>query len=224
MKTGKLVIVGDGEFAEIAYEYFTQDSSYEVVGFAVEHAYLNRTQLFELPIVAFEDIESVFPPGKHDVFVAITYTQLNRVRARLFQSARNKGYTLARYVSSHAFVWRNVTLGENVFIFENNVIQYHVSIGDNVILWSGNHIGHRSVIEPHCYLASHVVVSGYCRIGEYSFLGVNATLADRVTIGRDGLIGAGAVILRDTEPAMIYRAASAVPAKVTSLRCYGVKE
>lgn len=35
-KEKKLVIVGSGEFAEIAYEYFTYDSEYEVVGFAVE--------------------------------------------------------------------------------------------------------------------------------------------------------------------------------------------
>ena len=33
--TNKLLIVGDGAFAEVAYEYFTEDSEYEVVGFAV---------------------------------------------------------------------------------------------------------------------------------------------------------------------------------------------
>jgi hypothetical protein len=31
----KLVVLGDGAFAEIAYEYFTHDSEYEVVAFAV---------------------------------------------------------------------------------------------------------------------------------------------------------------------------------------------
>jgi ssRNA-specific RNase YbeY (16S rRNA maturation enzyme) len=36
----RLVIVGDSEFAEIAYEYFTYDSPYEVVAFSVEKEYL----------------------------------------------------------------------------------------------------------------------------------------------------------------------------------------
>ena len=40
-KTRKLVIVGAGEFGEIAYEYFTFDSEYEVVAFAVEKAFKN---------------------------------------------------------------------------------------------------------------------------------------------------------------------------------------
>ena len=55
-----------------------------------------------------------------------------------------KGYAAATYVSSRAFVWHNVVLGDNVFIFESNVVQHHASIGNDVILWSGNHIGHRA--------------------------------------------------------------------------------
>ena len=56
-KNRKLVIVGDSAFAEIAYEYFTHDSPYEVVAFAVEQAHLKRSELFGLPVVAFETID-----------------------------------------------------------------------------------------------------------------------------------------------------------------------
>jgi sugar O-acyltransferase (sialic acid O-acetyltransferase NeuD family) len=223
-KSRKLVIVGDGEFASIAHEYFTHDSAYEVAGFAVEQAFRKQEEYCGLPVVGFEEVERHFPPDRYEAYVAITYTQLNRVRARLYAAAKAKGYRAASYVSSRAFVWRNVTLGDNVFIFEGNVIQHHAAIGDDVVLWSGNHIGHRTVIEPHCYISSHVVISGYCRVGAYSFIGVNATLADRVTVGRDGFIGAGSLILKDTEPGTIYRAAPAEPAKVGSLRFMGVKD
>ena len=40
----KLVIVGDGEFAEIAYEYFTYDSELEVAGFVVEKDYKSHSR------------------------------------------------------------------------------------------------------------------------------------------------------------------------------------
>jgi sugar O-acyltransferase (sialic acid O-acetyltransferase NeuD family) len=175
-------------------------------------------------VVPFEEIELNFDPNHHKVFVAVTYAQLNRVRARLYLQAKLKGFELASYVSSHAFVWRNAVIGENVFIFENNVIQHFVSIGNNVVLWSGNHIGHGAVIEDHCYLASHVVVSGFCRIQESSFVGVNVTIADRVTIARDCFIGAGCVITKDTDPGKIYYAAPAQVAKVGSLRFMKVKD
>src|SRR5262245_37536426 len=145
-----LVIVGDGEFAEIACEYFTHDSPFRVAGFAVERDFLRRDTLFDLPVVPFEDVEQHFPPESHDAFVAVTYTQLNRVRTRLYHAAKAKGYRPASYISSRAFVWRNATVGENCFIFEQNVVQYHAQVGNNVVLWSGNHVGHRSVIHDNC--------------------------------------------------------------------------
>ena len=218
-----LVIIGAGEFAEIAFEYFSNDSPYEVVGFAVERDYLSRNSIAGLPVVSYEELEILFPPERHSAFVAVTYTQLNRVRARLYRETKRKGYECARYVSSHAFVWHTVSLGDNVFIFENNVVQHGVQVGNNVVLWSGNHIGHRTEIGDHCYLASHVVVSGYCKIGESSFLGVNATLANNITIGKDCLIGAGAIILKDAPANTVYRGSPSEASKVNSFRFFRIE-
>lgn len=224
MDPKKLVIVGAGEFAEIAYEYFTHDSPHEVVAFSVDREYIRSDRLFDLPVVAFEELETLYPPDRFAVFVAATYTQLNRVRTRLYRAAKAKGYTCLSYVSSKAFVWHNVQIGENCFIFEMNVLQYHARIGDNVVMWSGNHVGHRAKIADHCFVSSHVVISGYVEIGESCFLGVNSTIADFVKIGRDGIIGAGAVVLKNTEPEKVYRGNPATAAPVSSLRVFNVKQ
>lgn len=217
-----LIIVGAGEFAEIAYEYFTHDSPYTVAGFSVEKEYLTKAELYGLPVVPLEELSTIYPADRFSVFVAVTYTKLNTVRERLFGLLKEQGYQFARYVSSRAFVWHNVTVGDNVFIYENNVVQHHAVIGDNVVLWSGNHVGHQSVIEDHCYLASHVVVSGYCRIGANSFVGVNATFADHVTVGRDCLIGAGALILADVPEDTIVPGVASKPATVSSRRFHRI--
>ncbi len=220
----RLVIVGAGEFAEIAYEYFTHDSPYEVAGFAVEREFLAAERLCGRPVVPFEDVAQHFPPERHSAFVAVTYTRLNRVRARLFAAAREKGYAMARYVSSAAFVWHTAKLGENCFVFEHNVVQHGVEIGDDVVLWSGNHLGHRVRLADHCYLTSHVVVSGYCSIGAYAFLGVNSTLADNVSVGANCLIGAGATVLKDVPDNVIMQGTAATASRATALRFFRVPE
>lgn len=201
-----VVVIGAGENAEIAYEYFTRDSPRAVVGFAVEEAFLSgeNDRLYDLPIVPLERLDQHFAPAEHDAFVAISSTKLNRVRTRLYAQVKDAGYSCASYVSSHAFVWHNVVIGENTFVFEHNVLQHHVSVGDNVVLWSGNHVGHRTSIQDHCFVSSHVVISGYCDIGESSFVGVNACFAEGTKVGRDCVIGAGAVVVRDTEPRGVY--------------------
>jgi sugar O-acyltransferase (sialic acid O-acetyltransferase NeuD family) len=196
-KTKKLVIFGDSAFAEVAYELFTHDSPYEVVAFCVDKAYLQKTELFGLPILAFEEIETQFPPAECDMYVALVYNQLNRIRRAKYLAAKAKNYRLASYVSSRASVWQNVKIGENTFVFEDNTIQPFVKIGNNVVLWSGNHIGHHSSVADHCFISSHVVISGFVNIGESCFLGVNSTFANNIDVGADCLVGAGALVVKN---------------------------
>ena len=222
MKSKKLVIYGIGETADIAYEYFTFDSEYEVVAFTADKAYISEDEHLGLPVIPFENIENVFPPSAVEMFAASTYNKLNRVRTKLYTSAKGKGYTCANYISSKAFVWRNVTIGDNAFILENNVLQHFVSVGNNVVLWSGNHIGHRTIIKDNVYVSSHCVVSGFCEIGEYSFLGVNSTFNDNIKIAKDNIIGSGAVVIKDTEPGVVMVGSPAKPGSKTSYEAFNV--
>lgn len=195
-----LLIVGNSEIAAMAYEYFTHDSPYEVVGFAIGAEYIKEDAFCGLPVRPLDGIEAIHPPSACQAFVAVGDTQLNRVRTELARAMRARGYKLASYVSSAAFVWRNVKIGDNCFILEDNVLQPFVEIGDNVILWSGNHIGHRTVIEDNVFIASHVVISGFCRIGRNTFMGVNATVANQVAIAEDNFIAMSASVARSTKP------------------------
>ncbi|HDM75383.1 MAG TPA: acetyltransferase [Deltaproteobacteria bacterium] len=207
----KTVIVGDSPIAEVAYEYLTYDSCYTVVAFTVDQEFIKRDHMFEVPIVPFEEVDSYYPPNTHKMFVAVGYPQMNRLRAKFFKRAKEKGYALISYISSKAFVWRNVKIGENCFIMENNVIQPFVRIGNNVTIWSGNHIGHHSVIGDNVFIASHAVISGFVEIGEYCFIGVNSTIANNIRVAKNSLLGAGSIILKDTEEGKIYGAKNTVP-------------
>jgi sugar O-acyltransferase (sialic acid O-acetyltransferase NeuD family) len=216
------VIVGDSLFAEIAHEYFTHDSDYEVVAFAVERGFAKHDELAGLPVVDFESLPETHPPAEHDVYVALVYTQMNRLRTRLAGAAKAAGYGLASYVSSNSFVWRNVEIGEHCFVFEDNTLQPFVTLEANVVLWSGNHIGHHSRIRANCFIASHVVVSGSCDIGENTFLGVNTTLVNDITVGRDCWIGPHVVLTRDVPAESFYRPARSDRREETSFELLGV--
>jgi cytochrome c biogenesis protein ResB len=108
-----------------------------------------------------------------------------------------------------------------VFFDENN-LQPFSRLGRNVWLWAGNHVGHHSTIGDHCFLASHVVVSGSVDVGESSFIGVNATIRDNVRIGARNVIGAGVVILADTRDAEVYIGPKTEASRVPSHRLRGI--
>jgi len=202
-----LIIFGLGDIAQIAKYYFETDSEYTPVAFTVESAYMSNDTFEELPVLPFESISETYKPGEVDVFIAVSYADMNRLRERIFHSIKKKGYTLASYISSACTYRSQFPPGENAFIFEDNTIQPFVRIGDNVTLWSGNHIGHHSTIASHNFVSSHVVISGHCQINSHCFLGVNATLAHKVELAKGTLLGAGVVISKNTEENGVYVAA-----------------
>lgn len=213
-----LVIFGSADIAQLAHHYFSTDSNYQVVAFTVDAAYITATEFCGLPVVPFEDLSNLYSPDVYEIFVALSYSKLNQVRKEKYLAAKALGYRLASYVSSHATVLNAGRIGDNCFIFEDNTIQPFVSIGNNVTLWSGNHIGHHSTIEDHCFIASHVVVSGGVVIGEQCFIGVNATLRDHIKIGEKCVIGAGTLLLADAEPEGVYIGTATERSQVSSTK------
>lgn len=216
----QLVIFGQGDIAQIAKYYFETDSDYTPVAFTVESEYLNVDEFEGLPVLPFEKLEETYSNDDVEVFIAVSYAQMNRLRERIFYAVKEKGYRIASYVSSKCSYLSQFSPGENAFIFEDNTIQPFVKIGDNVTLWSGNHIGHHSTIENHNFISSHVVISGHCNIKSNCFLGVNATLAHKVTLAEGTLLGAGVVISKDTEESGVYVAArpTKIPKKSTDIK------
>ena len=212
----KVIIFGIGAFAEVAHYYLTHDSDYEVVAFTINQKYLDQQTFCDLPVIPFEKIETLYPPNEFSLFIAIGYTNMNKSRAKIFDECKKKGYSMISYVNSKATVCDDLTIVENCFILENNVIQPFVTIGNDVILWSGNHIGHHAIISDHCFISSHVVISGFVKIGSRCFLGVNSTIRDEITIADDCLIGANVYIKNNTNPKEIYKSQDSIKLDIYS--------
>lgn len=208
----KIILFGTGDVSQLAKYYFDIDSEHEVVAFTVNESYITENTFENKPLLAFENIESKYPPSEYSMFIALSYSNMNKTREQKYYEAKAKGYELVSYISSKCTYLSQFKTGDNCFVFENNTIQPFVKIGNNVTIWSGNHIGHHSTIENHNFISSHVVISGHCIIESNCFLGVNSTIAHKVKIAKKTLIGAGAVITKNTEEKSIY-----VPAKSIKL-------
>lgn len=193
-----LAIFGTAEIATLARFYFEHDSPYRVVAFTADDEYVKESELEGLPVMPFSDLQRDLPPEECDLHVGLSYQGLNQLRQRKYEQARAAGYRLATYVSSKSSYWpTDLVVGDNCLILEDQTIQPGVRIGNNVMLWSGNHIGHGTEIRDHVYIASQVCISGHCVIGERTFMGVNATTRDFVTIGPDTFVAMDASVVRD---------------------------
>ncbi|NVJ99185.1 MAG: acetyltransferase [Alphaproteobacteria bacterium] len=206
----KVVIFGNGKFAELVGYLVQQDSEYEVVAFTVDRPFIDSDRLLDVPVIAFDEVTDHFPPESYQMLVALGYLQVNGLRERKYTEAKELGYQFISYVSSRASTWPNVHIGENCIIFEQAVLQPFSSLGDNVIVRSSAHVSHHVRVANHAFISAGVTIGGGTTISEFSFVGLNATVRDNITIGPKCFVAAGAAVIADTEDDGLY---IGVPAK-----------
>ncbi|NNC84348.1 MAG: acetyltransferase [Flavobacteriales bacterium] len=202
----KLIIIGTGDYAEMALRYISRDGEVEVVAFTVERDFLSSDDFQGLPVVPFEDLEEHYPTGDHIVIAGIGPNQVNTIRERLFNEAVVKGYEAFTFISSRANVWSEDSVGEGSFVFDGVTIEPEAVIGKNTVLWSNAVVAHHSTIGDHCFLAPGASVSGRIVVKDNCFLGINCTLRDNITVAEKCIIGGGAVIKKDTRAGEVYSA------------------
>jgi sugar O-acyltransferase (sialic acid O-acetyltransferase NeuD family) len=220
----RVVIVGTGETAAIAFEYFSRDSPHEVVAFSTEPKFLTTEVYHNLPVIPLDELANVYSPTETRAYVAVSYIRLNRVRRRLYYAVKAAGFDCVSYVSSNAVVASNVEVGENSFIQEFVVIQRGARIGNNVFLGSGTSVGYGSVIGADCYSSAHATVGHSCTVGSGSFLGAACCVTDGRSVAQDCAIGAGAVIRKDTAVGQVYLGNPARPLPRDSFETFGLND
>ena len=217
MTRKKLFIFGTQNFAEMCHYFFTQDSGYEVAGFTVDAAYLQGDSFKGLPVVAYEELRA--GPLREDIelFVAVGVGKINTLRAQKVEQVQQDGFRLASFVSSRASVPPGFVARPNTMIMDQVNIHPDVEIGTDTIVWSNSRIALKVHVGDHVWITS-AVIGDSTTIGDYSFVGLNATVAPFVKVGSHNLIGAGALITQDTKDYEVYRGQRSRPSKVSSLR------
>jgi acetyltransferase-like isoleucine patch superfamily enzyme len=118
----------------------------------------------------------------------------------------------ANFQTGHSVMIRELNeIGDDVSIGSHSVIEHHVRIGNGVRIHSNVFIPEYSVLEDDAWIGPNVVLTNAAypgsldakaslkgpRVMRGSRIGANATLLPGVTIGRNALVGAGAVVVRD---------------------------
>jgi sugar O-acyltransferase (sialic acid O-acetyltransferase NeuD family) len=193
----EVVLFGLGKIAEVVHYYLTNDGDARVVAFTCDREFVDRDDFLGLPVVPFDEVEDAYPPDRYELFVALAYQQMNRLRASRLAQARSKGYRTPSFIHPQSGAPLDLELGDNCFIMNNVCIQPRVTLGDNVFVWSGALIGHHSTIGDHCWLTSNTSIAGSVTVGRNCFFGLNATVANDLSVGNHCFLGANTLVTKD---------------------------
>jgi len=190
-----LLILGDGvhgmEMAEIVERVNLAAPTWNLLGFISPHDFQPGTERNGYPVLGGADALKDFPD-------AYLIPDNKWPRASAIPHER-----LISLVDPSAFVSRTAQMGRGCVIYPHSFIGLNACLGDYVFALGGCIINHDCVLEDRIVLASGVTLAGSVHVETECYLGQSCTVRQHQRIGRDSLIGMGAVIVRDVPPGSV---------------------
>lgn len=201
MKTRLVILGGPGDgdvVAEAIHHAETAGGDLTLHGF-LNDALEPGTLVAGVPVLGrFEDWVSLaedirFLPVIHKVLE--TPRRVARLRSLALPDVR-----LASVIHPTACVARNVTVGPGSFIASHVTIQPGARLGKIVTIRAGASIGHDAEIGDFAYIGPNATLCGRSTLEEGAHMGPNSVLLDRRSVGAYSLVGIGSAVMKNFPP------------------------
>lgn len=190
----KILIIGAGGHAKVAFDVIRSSSEYTVVGFIDDDPKKKEQEFCGLPILgSVSDLVNEPKNYADEIFIAIGD---NKIRERIFIELKDQ-YKIINAIHSSAIISETVSMGRGILIVAGVIINYDSQIGDGVIVNTGATIDHDNTIGDFVHIAPGVNLAGTVKIGKYSMVGIGSAIIENITIGENTTIGGGSVVIDD---------------------------
>jgi sugar O-acyltransferase (sialic acid O-acetyltransferase NeuD family) len=199
-----IIIIGAGGFArEVAWlieEINLTNREWNLIGFFDENT--NDTKLLNgYKVLNKNDLEN------HTHAYLVVAIGDSETRKKVVN--RYSSFKFATLIHPDVSISSTNRVGEGSIVCKGNIITVNVDIGNHVIVNIDSTIGHDALLEDFVTVLPSVNISGFVKIKECSNIGTGVQIIQERTIGRNSIIGAGSVVVKDIKD---YVVAVGIPA------------
>lgn len=202
MGSDSLVIWGSSGHARVVAEAARASGQWHIVGFVDDVNLDRRGAVFcgATVLGSREALPGLRSRGVRYLFIGFGQ---NHARLRLADELAGQGFEFPALVHPAAAVASDARLGAGVFVGPAAVVSSDVWLGAQTIVNSGAIVEHEGRIAAGVHLGPRSCLAGAVTVGQASWVGAGAVVRDKLTIGRDAVIGMGAVVTRSVPDGLL---------------------
>lgn len=206
----KSVIIGAGKYGEVYLSYL-KEAGVDVVGFLDDDPKIVDRQFGGLPVLGPISTLSTL---KEKYGITSVYCPLgnNKLRVNFLRQAASLGFETPSYIHPSVIISPDVEIGKGVYILLGTQIMPYTKIEDFVMISMNVSIAHHNILKTGTFLSTGCNFGASIVAEENSYCGIGSTVMTGLhRLGKDCLIGAGAVVIKDVPDGAVM---AGVPAKV----------
>lgn len=190
------VIIGAGTQGQV-YASYLKEAGINIIGFIDDNPDLVGKEVIGIPIIGmYKDLFlDEFKNKIQDVYCPIG---VNAVRVEYLSTLKKEGYGIPGFLHHTVSIAPDVTIGEAVYMLAGNIVMPHTNIGNYIMINMDSTIAHHVTLEDGVFMSSGVNIGALINVRKNAYIGMGVTAMTGVKeIGKETLIGAGTVIIKD---------------------------
>lgn len=189
-----LIVVGGGEHARVVMEIaISRPDEFNLIGF-VDRNPCDQTSLYfdELPRLGDDSIIANYPNAK--LVLGVGSCRVEPRRQQIVERIDRNPDRWATLIHPRAYVSPRATVRAGAVIMANASVQTLAHIGLHCIVNTGAIIEHDVSLCDYSHAAPNSAIGGGAIIGSNCFIGLGASIRDHIWIGKESMVGMGAVV------------------------------
>jgi len=190
------VIIGAGTQGQV-YASYLKEAGVNIIGFIDDNPELVGKEVINIPVIGkYKDLFlDEFKNKIQDVYCPIG---VNAVRVEYLSTLKKEGYGIPGFLHHTVSIAPDVTIGEAVYMLAGNIVMPHTIIGNYIMINMDSTIAHHVTLEDGVFMSSGVNIGALINVRKNAYVGMGVTAMTGVKeIGKETLIGAGTVIIKD---------------------------
>jgi len=211
----KVVIFGSSGHAKVVLDILESNNNYELIGF-IDKFITKDTSVLNYKVIGDELLLPKLMQ-KYNFNKGVVGIGNNFVRSKVVNLVKNiaPDFQFINCIHNSANISKHCKFGVGNVIMPGVSINASSIISDHCILNTNSSLDHDCKMDKFSCLAPNSAVGGNCIIGEFSYVGIGASIFQGVSIDQNCIIGGGSILNKNAKADSTYYG---IPAKRISSR------